>query len=92
VASTSPGPSGEATAMGVATPALPPTAAQMEAEIGRRVSGAQAEWSASQRQALDASAKEAPLEKEGGNKHSLSEAQKFVDEYGSGSFDSIAVS
>jgi len=39
---------------------------------------------------LDASAKEAPLEKEGGNKHSLSEAQKFVDEYGSGSFDSIA--
>ena len=39
---------------------------------------------------LDASAKEAPLEKEGGNKNSLSEAQKFVDEYGSGSFDSIA--
>jgi len=33
-------------------------AEEMEAEIGRRVSGAQAEWSASQRQALDASAKE----------------------------------
>ena len=34
VAATPPGPAGEATAMGVATPALPPTAAQMEAEIG----------------------------------------------------------
>ena len=35
VAATPPGPAGEAAALGVATPALPPTAAQMEAEIGQ---------------------------------------------------------